>query len=239
MISSITSGFLIGLMGSFHCAGMCGPLALALPIHTDNKWKRFFLSLSYNLGRVLTYSLLGLLFGLLGKKLFIGKGQQYFSIVLGVLILLAVIKIYLLPKVNIPFPLYDKFNAFIKTNIARYIKNDDAISLLIIGVLNGFLPCGLVYVAIATALAAGSLSGSILIMAFFGLGTLPMMSFIVFVGKSISFNWRLRIQKLIPVFISAMAVILILRGLNLGVPYLSPKLEKSAAGTEAECCHRK
>ncbi len=239
MINALSAGFLIGIMGSFHCAGMCGPLALALPIQTENNWSRFLLSLFYNLGRVATYSFLGLFFGLIGSKLFIGKSQQYFSIILGLLILLVVLKTYVFTSISIPFPLFDKFNSFIKVTIGKYIKSDNPFSLFFIGILNGFLPCGLVYVAIAAALAQTSISASVSLMAAFGLGTLPMMTFVVFVGKSLSFNWRLRLQKLVPVFVSTMAILLILRGLNLGVPYLSPKLEKSATGTEAECCHKK
>ncbi|HLP50271.1 MAG TPA: sulfite exporter TauE/SafE family protein [Chitinophagales bacterium] len=228
----------IGFVGSLHCIGMCGPIALALPVYGQGVFNRIAGPLLYNTGRIITYCLLGILFGLLGKGFVIGGYQQLLSIVLGVLILFfmllpASIKSRLgMTKIIAPFI------AKIKSLLGRFLKQRTAGSFLIIGLLNGLLPCGLVYLAIAGAIATGDVINSGAFMMAFGIGTIPALLFVSIAAGSISLNVRSKITKAIPVFTIVMACLLILRGLDLGIPYLSPKLSKTDC-TKHSCCAKK
>jgi len=234
MIFALTSGFLIGIMGSFHCLGMCGPIALALPIHHLDKYKQISYTLLYNIGRVVSYSLLGLLFGLIGKSLFIGKYQQAFSITVGILILLGAFA----PKFFSLFKLksLDNYSKYIRSNLSKLFKKEKTKSVyFLIGIFNGLLPCGLVYFALASALISGSVLNSVAFMSMFGVATIPMMFSVSYFGKFISQKFRVTVNKLVPYFIAIMAILLVLRGLNLGIPYISPILQQSTE--EAQYCH--
>jgi sulfite exporter TauE/SafE len=227
----------LGFLGSFHCVGMCGPIALALPLNHDSWISKITGSLIYNSGRILTYAVLGGLFGLLGQSLVIAGYQQIVSITLGVAILIMV----LLPnQVHSRYKLTSFIYSYVgklKQQLGLLFKKKSNSSLFFIGTLNGMLPCGLVYLGIAGAIASGnSLQGSIF-MASFGLGTLPAMLVLSLLGNSLSVNLRNKIKKAVPVFVVAMALLLIVRGMNLGIPYLSPQMSSSAPICH-KCCHK-
>lgn len=220
LFAVMISGFSIGLIGSFHCVGMCGPLALSLPIHHLSRFYKSAAVLLYNVGRAFSYGAIGLLFGLLGQGFALFKLQQYLSIFAGLLIL-AILLNHQFGSLKIN-PL-SKFTTAVKLKLSTYLKSEKSLSSYFsIGIINGFLPCGLVYVALATALASGSLLNSSLLMFFFGLGTLPMMALTMVLGKFISSGLRIRFNKMIPNITMVIAILLILRGLNLGIPYVSP-----------------
>jgi uncharacterized protein len=229
----LMTGFLIGLLGSFHCIGMCGPIALALP-----KSRSMLLSrVMYNAGRIITYSILGLLFGLLGSRLEMFGLQRIISISLGIIILFAVItpasyRINLSGKLG----LY-KAIGILKAALGSMFKKHSIVSMAGIGMLNGLLPCGAVYIGVTGSIAIGNSLESMLFMAMFGLGTLPVMLGVSLLGGSITLNLRQRLTRLVPVVSIILAAIFILRGLNLGVPYLSPKLENRQSQTEHVICH--
>lgn len=232
-IAALTLGFL----GSFHCIGMCGPIALALPLGRESKFKQVAGGIIYNAGRVFTYGVFGLVFGLLGKGFVIGGYQQVLSISLGILILLGL----LLPSrlssemglTKVIFPFVSK----VKSLLSNLFKQKSFSSLFLIGVLNGLLPCGLVYLGVAGAIAMGdSVKGSLFMMTF-GLGTLPAMLFVSLASNLISVEWRSKVRRAVPVFVAMMACVLILRGMNLGIPYLSPDLSKTDC-TKQSCCHK-
>lgn len=229
----LAAALLIGLAGSLHCIGMCGPIALALPV--QNSSAAFYTGrILYNAGRIISYSLMGLLFGLLGSKIILAGFQQGLSIFLGVFILLF---IFLPAKYKNYFTGYSiiaKVVSSLKTVIGNLFKKKSLPAIFFIGFLNGFLPCGLVYIAVAGAAAAGSAFSGMIFMAAFGLGTSPAMFAASLFGKFISLNIRQKIRKLVPVFAVMLAVIFILRGLNLGIPMLSPKLSTEKA-VEVEC----
>lgn len=231
----LIAAMVIGFLGSFHCLGMCGPIALALPVRDAGPAKKLLLVLSYNFGRIITYSLFGLLAGTLGSGFVVAGYQQALSVTIGLLILLSVF-FTARHKGNYLFnsKLFLFFNT-IKTQLGRLFLKQGQGPLLLIGALNGLLPCGLVYLGIAGAAASGSVLNGALFMAVFGLGTVPVMLSLSFIGSSLSIGVRSRIRKTVPVITVVMAMLLILRGLNLGIPYLSPKAEQS---TVTASCHQ-
>jgi uncharacterized protein len=233
LITALTLGFL----GSMHCVGMCGPIALALPVVENTRFSRISGIVLYNLGRATTYGMLGMFFGLLGKSFVIAGYQQALSITLGVVILCIVIipdhYLQAIPGSGTFFKPIEK----VRAELARLFKTRSYGSLFTIGILNGMLPCGLVYTGVAGAIAmADPLRGSLFMM-FFGLGTMPAMLGLTIAGQKISMSVRNSFKKVVPVFVSLMAVLLILRGLNLGIPYVSPELSKTDC-TKHHCCHK-
>lgn len=233
----IWSAFMIGLVGSFHCIGMCGPIALALPVQSNQRFKLVLGRILYNTGRAFTYAFIGVFFGLIGQSLSLAGLQQSISIVAGVLILLMVLlpssyaqRMYLLK------PAYG-FTNFLKQKFGLLLKKKSVASTFLIGLLNGFLPCGLVYLAVAGAVAMGNALEGAAYMFLFGLGTIPVMLAVSLAGNFIGLNVRKRINKVIPAFMIALAFLFILRGMNLGIPYISPELRQSEVVDESAICH--
>ena len=167
------TAFMVGLVGSLHCVGMCGPIAMALPYQGRNKLTTAVNVIQYNAGRVITYALLGGLIGLLGEGLFLAGMQRAFSVGAGVLLLLAAILSLHLTSNFIRVPGINRMFFWLKSTLGRLINSGSSRSLLVIGMLNGLLPCGLVYLAIVGAMAAGSVIKGMSYMALFGIGTIP------------------------------------------------------------------
>jgi len=226
------TAFILGLVGSLHCAGMCGPLALALP-HCGKTQASFVLGrAAYNLGRIITYCLLGIVFGALGKSLAWVGIQRWVSLALGVALL---VSLFASRKSN-ALPFWQPAFAWVgrlKATMSTLLRRRSFVSLAVLGLLNGLLPCGLVYVAGAGATATGDLPAAVGYMAAFGAGTLPVMLAIGLSARLVPFSLRLKLQKAIPVSVFVLAALLILRGMSLGVPYLSPDL---AGG--GSCCQK-
>lgn len=208
----------MGLVGSLHCVGMCGPIALALPYSGSTRWSMVWSVLNYNLGRVLTYTLLGLIIGLLGQGLIFAGVQSYFSLALGVLFLIAALFSINLEGRLLRIGWMRNFNTWVKTQLSRVLGKGGPANLFYIGLLNGLLPCGLVYMAIAGAVTSSNLWQSSLYMALFGMGTIPLMLLTALSGQFVSLSWRRRLRKLMPVLLAAFAVLFIMRGLNFDVP---------------------
>jgi hypothetical protein len=236
----LLTAFILGLFGSFHCIGMCGPIALALPGAKLSNRSFYKGRLLYNLGRVITYSLLGALFGFLGNRIALFGFQQLVSIVLGVIVILIIILPHKLKSVLLPTAFINLYNSKLKSLFPPFFKKGSDYSLLSIGILNGFLPCGFVYIGIAGAIAvsSGGILNSVLFMTFFGIGTIPAMFSISLIGNIIKVNFKQKLLKLAPVFVLILGLIFVFRGLNLGIPYLSPKLQNSQQiHSEAPICH--
>lgn len=220
------TAFVFGLLGSFHCVGMCGPIALALPIHNYKGWQKAAGSLSYNAGRILTYALLGTVLGFIGQIFRIAQIQQVLSIVMGVVILLTVITPFLFKsKMAFANPFYGLV-AKLKSRFSQQMKKRSFGSLFGVGILNGLLPCGMVYLAMAGALATTSFGSGALYMIAFGLGTLPMMFSVPLLGNFMPLSFRNTIRKAIPVVVVIFGLLFILRGMNLGIPYVSPHVSE-------------
>jgi hypothetical protein len=222
------AAILLGLLGGLHCAGMCGPLMLALPAAGGSRGRFIAGRLVYQLGRVATYGLLGVVFGLVGKTLFLAGVQRWVSLTLGLLLLAGLVASPRLLEVRWLTGGLGRLRSL----MARYLRERTLGSLAVLGFLNGLLPCGLVYVAGAGATAAGSVWGGVGFMTLFGLGTLPVMLGMSLSGRVVPALLRHRLQRLVPASVAVLALLLILRGLALGIPYLSPDLAARAA-----CCH--
>jgi len=215
---------------------MCGPIAFVLPVDRTHKPKMFLQTALYHIGRLLTYSLIGLIFGVIGKGMYLAGFQQRLSILMGVLmIIIVLIPIKTFNKYNFSKPLY-KFIGFVKSKLGFYLKRKTNGTFFAIGFFNGFLPCGLVYMALIGAIAAsGALEGS-LYMFLFGLGTVPMMTVAVLLGNFLKVSVRNKIQKVIPVFVVIIGLLFILRGMGLGIPYISPSDAKLQVSSNAAPC---
>jgi sulfite exporter TauE/SafE len=231
----LISAFVLGLLGSLHCVGMCGPIAFMLPVDRSNSFKKVSQIGIYHFGRLLAYSLIGLVFGLVVKSLYIFGIQQQLSLAIGVIMIsLVLIPYKTLGKYNLSRPL-NKLISKVKSNLGKALKKKTADTFLTIGFLNGFLPCGLVYMAVFGAVATGSLVEGSLYMVLFGLGTIPLMTTAIYLGKFLNSAVKQRIQKAIPVFVVLIGILFILRGLGLGIPYLSPAPVVEMASSAIDC----
>jgi len=229
------TAFLFGLISSFHCIGMCGPIAMMLPVDRNNPAKKVTQIITYHLGRLSAYGSIGLLFGLLGSGLFLAGIQQQLSIFIGVAMILVILvpeKIF--SKYNFSKPIF-RLISKIKQTLGSHFKNKSYKSLFIIGLLNGFLPCGMVYVALFGAIAMQSASLGILYMVLFGLGTVPLMSSVVYINSFLTVTVRSQIQKVIPYVGVVIGILFILRGLGLGIPYVSPSNMSLFIQEKANC----
>jgi len=216
------SAFILGLISSLHCIGMCGPIAMMLPIDHQNEAKKVTQIVTYHLGRLTAYATIGLIFGLLGRGFFLAGLQQNMSIFIGVaMIIVVLIPEKVFSRYNFSKPVY-KIISKIKSSLGNQFKNKSYKSLFTIGLLNGFLPCGMVYIALFGAIAMQSAGFGILYMLLFGLGTIPLMSIVVYIHSLIKLPFRNKIQKAIPYVTVFIGVLFILRGLGLGIPYVSP-----------------
>ena len=230
------TAFILGLISSFHCIGMCGPIAMMLPVDRQNETKKATQIITYHLGRLTAYASIGFIFGLLGKGFFLAGIQQKMSIFIGVImILIVLIPEKFFSKYNFSKPVY-KIISNIKSTLGKQFRNKSYKSLFTIGLLNGFLPCGMVYVALFGAIAMQSASFGILYMILFGLGTVPLMTAVVYVNSMLQLPFRNKIQKVIPYVAVIIGILFILRGLGLGIPYISPS-NMSLFVQSAPNCH--
>ena len=250
----LLSALVLGLMGSFHCAGMCGPIAIALPLHGNTVSQKIFGGTLYNIGRTITYGIMGAIFGLLGQGVEMLGFQQKISVIMGALMIISVLFPALFKNKSNLGKSWSRFVGRLKKTIGKMFSIRSFSSLFFIGLLNGLLPCGLVYMAIAGAIGTGNTEQGSLYMILFGLGTIPMLLTISLAGNVMSQAIRSKINKLIPVLVVVVGMLFILRGLSLGIPYLSPpkqkieqKFEKSLEKNSAElfmeskgdCCAKK
>jgi uncharacterized protein len=216
------TALIFGLVSSFHCIGMCGPIAMMLPVDQSNPTKKVIQICTYHLGRITAYAFIGFVFGLLGKGFFMAGMQQKLSILIGVLMIVTIIipeKVF--ANYNFSKPIFRVISK-VKQALGNQFRKKSYQSLFTIGLLNGFLPCGMVYVALFGAIAMQSSSLGVLYMVLFGLGTVPLMSSVLYLKSFVSLSTRNTIQKAIPYVVVVIGLLFILRGLGLGIPYVSP-----------------
>ena len=235
MAPEIFAAFFIGFFGSLHCIGMCGPIAIALPVPNSSNLSFVTGRLLYNIGRVVSYSILGGVFGLLGGKIALFGAQQFVSIALGIIIIIAVLLPQKYKNFFIQHSITQKIVRPIKSNIGTLFKKANFSSMFLIGILNGFLPCGFVYIGLAGAISSGDAISGAAVMILFGLGTVPAMFSASVFGRFINIGIRTKLRKATPYLAIVLAVIFIMRGMNLGIPYLSPKLTAQTTASEILC----
>lgn len=231
---SLGIAILMGFTGSLHCAGMCGPIVWVMPFQHLSGIKKFAGIFLYHFGRITTYALLALvLFSF--RSLFNPQVQQYISIALGAVLLIIGV-LYFIPAaaVKVSMPWADK----VKNLLGKFVGRPGLTALLVSGFLNGLLPCGLVYMALSTSLAAKTPVAAMGLMYAFGLGTVPMMVSITLLRSRVNLSQMQLLKRSVPILMFAFGSIFILRGLNLGIPYLSPKIEMQETGVKANCCHK-
>lgn len=227
--------FTLGLFGSLHCVGMCGPIALLIPLQRQLKGFRSLQLGAYFIGKTLTYTLMGLLFGLVGEGIFIAEYQQEFSIFAGLLmILMGLFSLLHLRVKGLGNPLLKGFS-LLKNTLGKQLSKKTLTSSLSIGFLNGFLPCGLVYTALFGALAMGNWWGSMIYMTAFGVGTIPLMLLLILLGDFLPLALRRRLNQWLPLVVILVGILFILRGLGLGIPYLSPADTHLILRPKADC----
>ena len=224
------TALVIGFLGNFHCIGMCGPIALSLPIGRLKPGKKVLSILLYNLGRLSAYALIGGVVGVFGLGLKYVGIVQLLSVVSGALLM--IIGLLSLPKlkfrvVNAPRVLVHT----VQKQIGFFLRKKNWKMLFFVGVFNGLLPCGLVYAGLVGSLVAGSWTGGIVYMLLFGIGTLPLMLFLPYIGSMISPSIRSKMRQVVPYSLMFFGLLFILRGSNLGIPYVSPKIEAPASTT--------
>lgn len=216
------TALIFGLISSFHCIGMCGPIAMMLPVNHKNQSIKALQILTYHLGRLTAYGTLGLIFGFLGKGFYLAGLQQTMSIVVGVMmIIIAVVPEKIVAKYNFSKPIY-KLISKVKSTLGSQFKRKSPDALFTIGLLNGFLPCGMVYAALFGAIAMQNGLMGISYMLLYGIGTIPLMSAVVYVSNFLSFPIRGKIQKAIPIVAVVIGTLFILRGMGLDIAYVSP-----------------
>lgn len=223
-ITLIFAALGLGFASGFHCLGMCGPIALSLGLSKKQQVNFHLQNLTYQLGRILTYSFLGAIVGIVGEGFQLAGFQKYISILAGILLITMALFSFG-GDFTSKIPAISNALLKVKINLGKLLRKTDYSSRFLTGILNGFLPCGMVYMALTASLAAGGIWQSASFMVFFGLGTFPFMFAAVLFGNILNATVRNKILKIVPVFMLILGTLFILRGMELGIPYVSPKKE--------------
>ncbi|MBS1570852.1 MAG: sulfite exporter TauE/SafE family protein [Bacteroidetes bacterium] len=224
-ITLLISALALGFASGFHCIGMCGPIALSLGLSKSQAINYYLQNLTYQFGRIITYSILGALVGIIGQGFEMAGMQQILSVIAGILLIVMAIFSFGGKDFATKIPFLTNFLFSVKKNLGKIMQKADYKSRFLTGILNGFLPCGMVYMALTASLAGGGIWQGATFMALFGLGTLPFMFAVVLLGNLVTQAFRIKILKIIPVIMIILGALFILRGLELGIPYISPKAE--------------
>jgi sulfite exporter TauE/SafE len=233
-ISFFAGALLLGAVSSFHCVGMCGPLVLSLPVSQLPPNQRFAGLWLYHGGRIITYALIGLLLGLVGRQISLAGWQQGFSILLGILLVLYFVFTRISKPLIVP-PLFRPLQKNVLASISRFIQQPTLPAMWRMGMANGLLPCGMVYVAATGAIASGSISGGMLFMICFGLATIPALYLLSLLGTFFTVPIRQNMRRVLAFGTFVVGILLILRGLNMNLPYISPYLISGTSGTAIDC----
>lgn len=229
----------IGFSSGLHCLGMCGPIALSLGLTKSSGISFYTENAAYQTGRAFTYALLGAVAGIIGEGFSLAGIQSVLTIFAGiVLILMALLSVKGTDWAS-RIGFLQKPLMRVRSALAAKLQQSGAVSRFTTGVLNGFLPCGMVFVALTASLAAGGVWQGALFMFFFGLGTFPFMFSAVLFGNLLTPQLRGKLLKGVPVLLLLLGVLFILRGMELGIPYVSPAKEAlemgSMPGQGADC----
>ncbi|MBK8846152.1 MAG: sulfite exporter TauE/SafE family protein [Bacteroidetes bacterium] len=212
------SAFTLGLLSSFHCAGMCGPIAIMLPVDNRSTINLIAGRLIYNLGRVGTYILIGVMAGFLGLAISLQGFQRELSMIAGLTILVTLLISFTTKGKLFFYRLSQKLTAPMRVPLKMLFTKKTMLSLFFIGTLNGLLPCGFVYAAAAGATASGSVGGASLFMLFFGLGTFPVMMTFSLLSNFAGTRFRKIYARVSPIAMAILALLLVVRGAFVSIP---------------------
>lgn len=231
---TLSMALLMGLTGSLHCAGMCGPIVWVMPFGMMSGFKKWLGITLYHIARISVYAAMAVVLHSF-RHLFQPQWQQNISIALGV-VLLVIGFISFIPNHSIKISL--PWAGFVKIQLGRFIGNPSLFSLTMAGLLNGLLPCGLEYMALSSTVTAPTTTQAVVLMYAFGLGTVPMMVGITILKNRTGYLRFNHIRKLVPVMMFVFGALFVVRGMNLGIPYLSPKVTVEQNEVKASCCHK-
>lgn len=217
------AAFALGLAGGLHCVGMCGPIAVAVGKNYQ-----------YSVGRVSSYTVLGTIAGAGGSLLTLGAYEQLVSITCGMIMMILALLQLALHWSPMPTSFMHRIAKPIRLYFQRLLGKRTGLAYFGIGALNGLLPCGLVFSALFGAMATTSALSGALFMSCFGIGTLPVMVALAFGGKWLQRKTRSRYRVVLPVLALLLGGVVMVRGMGLGIPYLSPKPPSTL--TEPGCC---
>ncbi len=224
-IALVLSALALGFASGFHCIGMCGPIALSLGLTKKQATNYYLQNLTYQFGRIATYAFLGALLGIIGEGFQLAGFQKYLTIIAGLTLIIMALFSFGGKDFASKIPFLSTFLLKVKMNLGKLLQKADYRSRFSTGVLNGFLPCGMVYMALTASLAAGGIWESAAFMGLFGLGTLPFMFFVVLVGNLMTNTFRAKVLQFVPVMMLVLGGLFIVRGLEMGIPLISPKKE--------------
>ena len=222
---------------------MCGPIALAVPVKRHSNWRILSGVIQYNLGRVITYFFLGILIGIIGISATTFGVLQWLSIATGIFLIVFAWRKWIGSRIEQKLAI-PALNSFVSRNIGKLMRSNQPGKLLMLGGLNGLLPCGMVFLALGNALLAGSPTSSAMAMAAFGLGTLPSMLAVGFAANRFTMGWRAKLNKAVPYLLTVVGLLIVLRGMNLNIPFISPQVktivtEQQDEEVEMSCCSKK
>lgn len=230
---TLTMAILMGLTGSLHCAGMCGPIIWVMPFQRLSGIRKTLGIGLYHLGRISVYAVLAAVLHSF-KSLFNPQVQQYVSIGMGgMLIVAGLFSFFPSSKFTIKLP----WTGFVRKHLGAFMGNPSVGSLFVTGMLNGLLPCGLVYMALSATMVVPDVGQAIAFMYVFGIGTVPMLVALTIIKDRAKFLNFSSARKFVPVVMIAFGCLFMLRGMNLGIPYLSPKVTVEQNAVKAKCCH--
>ena len=236
----LLTSFLLGIVSNLHCFGMCGPIAFALPLNRTSKSSLIIGILKYHLGRILVYSFLGYLVGFIGLGIKMIGILQTVSILSGIFVILYAWRNTHLFQNLLP-ELKASFNFVPSNTIGKLMRSNSKIKLFGLGMLNGLLPCGMVFTALIASILTGNPYNSGISMFSFGLGTLPGMIVMTYFTSRLNHSYKSKINRYLPYIVTAIGILMILRGLNLNIPYISPRatILESKKEMKFECCEVK
>jgi uncharacterized protein len=224
----IWTGLVLGFLGSFHCLGMCGPIALAVSARDSSPFLQN--KIIYNIGRTLTYSFLGSLIGMIGYSLALAGIQQWISILLGGIILVMAFFHKKSEKYIAGSGLFGIISR-LKSSLSYFLKKGGSTAFFASGLLNGLLPCGMVYIALVASMALQNPLQGALYMFSFGVGTIPMLVAVMVSGKLMPLTLRKRLLQALPYFAMFIGILFIVRGLGIGI-HGSPQLHAFGFGEQ-------
>ncbi len=232
--------FALGLVSSLHCVSMCGPIVLSysLPLGSKRFSSQAAAHISYNIGRIITYALLGAIAGLFGSSVsFVGEIagiENVAAIVAGILMMIAgVLLLDLLPSKHL-----QKFNPLLYTGrllrpLAGRFSSTSIGSKFSLGLMLGFLPCGLIYAALLKAMATGTVFAGVMTMTAFGLGTAGSLLAIGIFSSAFSMKLSRWGTRLAAVSVLLLGIVMVSRGV---IPMAAARQQPAGA---VPSCHAK